>query len=109
MTKFKEFFESNKLTEAKKYTIFVNERYLQQGIDLMNAAYDEGVKFQEWKTSDWVKPVAYTFDAKFAKVFKKLERDFGHWDGGIFQSPDKELQKISYIDSMSANKTPKLI
>jgi hypothetical protein len=103
---FKELFEIN---ESKMYTIFVNERYLQQGVDLMNAAYDEGVEYQQWKTSDWIKPVAYTFDAKYTKVFKKLERDFGHWDGGIFQSPDKELQKISYITSMSANHTPKLV
>ena len=101
---FKEIF-----TEAKTCTIFVNERYLQEGIDLMNEASNAGVKYQQWKSSDWIKPVAYEFDAKHVGVFKKLERDFGHWDEGQFQSPDKELQALSYIKKMSMGRTPKLV
>jgi len=101
---FKELF-----TEAKTYMIFVNERYLQQGVELMNEASNAGVKYQQWKSSDWGKPVAYEFDAKYASVFKKFEGEFSYLNEGQFQSPDKELQKFDYITSMSMGRTPKLV
>ena len=102
--KFKKYLDES----TKNYLIFVNERFLQQGIDLMNEAYDLGVKYTQWETSDWIKPVAYEFKPKDLKYFIKI-KDFDHFNEGEFQSPDTNVQNaLGYVTSMSGGRTPKL-
>lgn len=86
--------------DKKNGVILVNERYKEQGTDLMNEMNSAGIKFNEWTTDDWLAPMAIEFKLKDLDGFSKFEDEFEVFNEGQFQSQDKEvITALSFVVS----------